>query len=67
MKNHESTRGESITELTEGTEGDNELEGQRRKRWTPLPLSPGSHSVPSEPSVKRRQGIRSPLYAYEDG
>jgi len=33
MKNHESTRGETITELTEGTEGDNELEGQRRKRW----------------------------------
>ena len=25
--------GETITELTEGTEGDNELEGQRRKRW----------------------------------
>jgi len=32
MKNHKSTRWETITELIEGTEGDNQLEKQQRQR-----------------------------------
>ena len=53
MKNPKSTGGETITELTEATEGDNELEGQRYERvgflcHCPLKGDP----VPSEPSVK---------------
>ena len=32
MKNYKSTRWETITELTEGTEGDNQLEKHQRQR-----------------------------------